>query len=165
MRAIVAVDEKWGIGRDNGLLFDIPEDMAFFKQTTLGKTIVMGHKTLLSFPEGKPLKRRRNIIMTSLSHLDGCDTAADLDALRNLIKDTAPDDVYIAGGGSIYSLMLPYCEFALVTKIFADGNAQVFFPNLDSEAGWIIEDQSEVKFDGNYHFRFCTYKNLNPKKL
>lgn len=149
MKAIVAVDEKWGIGRNNDLLFSIPEDMKFFRATTLGKVVVMGSNTLKSFPNGNPLKNRTNVVLSSKIERDDCIVVKSLEALLEEIKKYPSGDVYVIGGATLYKTLLPYCDEALVTKIKADGNAEVFFPNLDEMNEWELNEQSqEIESNG-----------------
>ncbi len=155
MKAIVAVDKKWGIGKNNGLLFQIAEDMRFFRQQTLGKTVVMGRKTLESFPNGKPLKNRKNVVLGNPKNFEELKTAL---SGENLL------DVYVIGGGSVYNLLLPYCDSVLVTKVEADGDAEVFFPNLDEDENFFVSsDSGDVATESGYTIRFVTYENKNPK--
>ena len=130
MKAIVAVDKKWGIGKQNGLLFDIPEDMKFFRQKTAGKTVCMGYNTLLSFPNSKPLKNRVNIVLAPQDvERDDCIIVHTLEELSKELSKY--QDVFVIGGAMFYKTMLPYCEEVFVTKVNADGGATVFYPNLD----------------------------------
>ena len=129
MKAIVAVDEKWGIGKDNDLLFSIPADMKFFRQTTLNKVVVMGSNTLRSFPNGNPLKNRINIVLSSKIEREDCTVVKDIPSLLEEIKKYPEQEVYVIGGAMLYKTLLPYCSEVLVTKVQADGNAQVFFEN------------------------------------
>ncbi|MDR1440726.1 MAG: dihydrofolate reductase [Clostridiales bacterium] len=256
MKLIVAVDERWGIGRGNGLLFRIPEDMAFFRETTRGKAVVMGHGTLKSLPRSAPLAGRLNIVMSrdealaiegaitcnSVGQLaaalaargicrygggngngnsngagggDGMDSGSDssggsmdnghgngagsgggIDSSHTdsgngtgasgtgansgggsdgisansggtiaIGSIAIGGDAYVIGGQSIYSLLLDYCDEALVTKIHADGRADRFFPDLDRSAGWAAAGRSEISdFDG-LRYCFWTYRNKNAKSL
>jgi len=164
MKAIVAVDAEWGIGRDNKLLFSVPEDMKFFRETTIGKVIVVGRKTLESFPGGKPLPRRTNLVLTTKGKIDGVVTVADIDALMREIGGFSSEDIFVCGGASVYRTLLPYCDGALVTKIDAVGGADAFFPNLDEEKGWKLVSESEVKESGGYKIKFCGYVNEHPRK-
>ena len=163
MRAIVAVDQKWGIGRGNDLLFSIPEDMKFFRSTTLGKVIVIGRKTLQSFPGGKPLKNRVNVVLSRSGEWEGCVSVKDIPSLMREIGRFSDDDVFVCGGASVYRELIPYCTEAIVTKVFADGNAEVFFPNLDEESGWVLQSQSEPVESNGYAISFCVYKNTSVK--
>lgn len=166
MKAIVAVDKKWGIGKNNDLLFSLPADMRFFRETTLGKVVVMGRKTLESFPNGKPLKNRINVVLTSKGgEADGYTSVRSLDELKTELTKYNADDVYVIGGAMLYKTLLPYCSEVLVTKVDADGEAEVFFENLDADSRWSLTAESEVVETGGFNIRFTTYKNLRPHNL
>ena len=167
MKSIVAVDEKWGIGRNNGLLFDIKADMRHFVEHTRGKIVVMGSNTLLSLPGGMPLKNRVNIVLNP----EGSDEDAaekgytlvrSLDELLHTVAGYAPDNVYVIGGAMMYRTLLPYCSEAIVTKVRADGGAQVFYENLDLLPEWELAEESAPVSDSGYTMTFCTYRNLSP---
>ena len=158
MKAIVAVDKKWGIGKQNDLLFNIPEDMKFFRQKTANKTVCMGYNTLLSFPNSKPLKNRVNIVLApSDVERDDCIVVHTLEELSKELKKY--DDVFVIGGAMFYKTMLPYCEEIYVTKVDADGEATVFYPNLDENANFEMIEQSEEIESNGLKIRFTTYKN------
>ena len=166
MNAIVAVDNFWGIGKDNDLLFNIPLDMKFFRKTTLNKIVVMGKNTLLSFPESKPLKNRTNIVLSStMPKRDDCIVVNSLDELKQKLTEYPSQDIFVIGGAMVYKTMLMYCDTIYVTKVDACGNAQVFFPNLDEMNEWSIVEQSQPILDGETQITFCTYKNSNPKPI
>jgi dihydrofolate reductase len=165
MRAIVAVDKKWGIGKNNDLLFSIPEDMKFFRETTKGKVVVMGSNTLRSFPNGNPLKNRTNIVLSSVLKREDCIVVDSLEKLLVEIKKYPKDEVYLIGGSMLYKTLLPYCEEALVTKVDADGGATVFFTDLDSEKEWTLINSSDIMESNGYKFAFTTYKNSSVKEL
>lgn len=166
MKAIVAVDKNWGIGKNNDLLFSIPLDMAFFREQTKGKVVVMGSKTLKSFPNSKPLKNRTNIVFHRGNEVyEGCIVVKDTADLKKVLDDYNADDVFVIGGGSIYKLLLEYCSHALVTKVDADGDATVFYPNLDENEEWECVKESEQLESNGYTFKFTTYKNNNIKIL
>lgn len=160
IRAIVAVDEKWGIGKKNGLLFDLPLDMKFFRETTSGKTVCMGYNTLLSFPNGKPLKNRKNIVICPEGVTgDGFIAVHDMpEMLETISKEDG--DVYVIGGAYFYKSMLPYCDEVLVTKVKADGNAEVFFENLDERKDFELKEEGEELQTNGYTIKFTKYKNL-----
>lgn len=160
IRAIVAVDEKWGIGKKNGLLFDLPLDMKFFRETTSGKTVCMGYNTLLSFPNGKPLKNRKNIVICPEGITgDGFIAVHDMpEMLETIGKEDG--DVYVIGGAYFYKSMLPYCDEVLVTKVKADGNAEVFFENLDEREDFELKEEGEELQTNGYTIKFTKYKNL-----
>ena len=133
MKAILAADKNWGIGYNNRLLVSIPSDMKFFRQTTTGKVVVMGRKTLESFPNGLPLKNRTNIVLTANPDYDVKDAVIvhSKDELLEELKKYNEDDIYVIGGESVYRMMLPYCDTVLVTKIDRAFQADTHFPNLD----------------------------------
>ena len=160
IRAIVAVDEKWGIGKKNGLLFDLPLDMKFFRETTSGKTVCMGYNTLLSFPNGKPLKNRKNIVICPEGVTgDGFIAVHDMpEMLETIGKEDG--DVYVIGGAYFYKSMLPYCDEVLVTKVKANGNAEVFFENLDEREDFELKEEGEELQTNGYTIKFTKYKNL-----
>ena len=164
MKIIVCVDKKWGIGRDNALMFRLPADMKFFKETTTGNTVVMGGNTLRSFPGGNPLKGRRNIVLSrTLPERGDCSIVRDVSDLFDILK--GEKNVYVIGGASIYKMLLPYCEEALVTKVDADGCADTVFPNLDADKNFtLVSVSNEVETNG-YKIKFCTYKNNAVKSL
>lgn len=163
MRAIFCADEKWGIGKDNGLLFSLPKDMKFFRETTKGKVVVMGRKTLESFPGGQPLKGRVNIVLSSKKAKEGTVGAKSLDELFELLKNYPEDEVFVLGGESVYNALLPYCSEVYVTKVAADGKADTFVPDLDKEEAFVLAAEGEPVEDNGYNLRFCTYKNRAPK--
>lgn len=164
MKAIVAVDRKWGIGKNNDLLFSIPEDMKFFREKTKDKTVCMGYNTLLSFPNSKPLKNRVNIVLAPQDvERDDCIVVHTLEELSKELKKY--DDAFVIGGAMFYKTMLPYCEEVYVTKVDADGEATVFYPNLD-ELSNFKEVYSSDKIETNgYTIRFTTYKNFDVKEF
>ena len=164
MKSIVAVDEKWGIGRRNGLLFDIKADMRHFVQHTRGKTVVMGSNTLLSLPDGMPLKNRVNIVLNPEgderdAQTKGYILTRSVPELLKKVSEYPADDVYVVGGAMLYRTLLPYCDEAIVTKVRADGDAEVFYENLDKLPEWSLSEESEPVEDSGYTLTFCTYRN------
>lgn len=156
MNIIVAVDQNWAIGCNNKLLVSIPSDMKFFRETTSGKVVVMGRKTLESFPGGRPLKNRTNIVLTRNPgyQVKGATVVHTLEELLEELKSYPSEDIYVIGGDSIYHQMLPYCDMAHVTKIHHAYEADSYFPNLDQLPEWEIAADSEEQtyFDLEYHF-------------
>ena len=163
MNIIVAVDEKWGIGKNNDLLFHIPEDMKFFRSMTVGKNVVCGKNTLLSFPGGNPLPDRKHFVLThgTLEETEQLVAVESVDKLLDLISDIPEDDVLIIGGESVYRQLLPFCKKAYVTKIFeTDAEATVFFPNLDEHDCFVLTDCGErVVSKKGLEFAFQVYTN------
>lgn len=162
MKAILHADKQWGIGKNNDLMFSIPLDMKFFRETTLNKIVVMGNNTLKSFPNGKPLKNRINIVLSrSENTRDDCIFVKSLDQLFNVLSKYNSDDIYIIGGSSIYKMLLPYCIEVLVTKVDAVGGADTFFENLDENNEFELIYESEPVVTNGYTIKFTTYKNTN----
>ncbi|MGN1164782.1 MAG: dihydrofolate reductase [Candidatus Ornithospirochaeta sp.] len=164
MKAILHCDRNWGIGKKNDLMFRLPKDMKFFRSTTLGKVVVMGSNTLLSFPEGKPLKKRTNIVLwpggdKSRAERDGFVMVESLEDLFDEIRKYNTDDVYVIGGAMMYRTMLPYCSEVLLTKVDADGGAEAFFENLDELDSWSEVSSSLPEEDNGYTIRFTVYRN------
>lgn len=156
MNLIAAVDKNWAIGRNNKLLVSIPDDMKFFRETTTGKVVVMGRKTLESFPGKKPLKNRVNIVLTSDNsyQVDGAVIVHDMDELHEELKKYDSQDIYVIGGESIYRQLLDECDVAHITKIDFSYEADAWFPNLDEKAEWVVTADSEEQtyFDLEYYF-------------
>lgn len=165
MKAIVAVDKEWGIGKNNGLLFRLPRDMAFFKEKTLDKVVVMGGNTLLSFPGGKPLPHRVNIVLSSSLERDDCIVVKNLEELFTELQKYNPEDVFVIGGAMFYSTMIDYCSVAYVTKVNTVGGASVFFPNLDMSDNWEIVSETESMEDNGYEISFTEYRNNSVKTI
>lgn len=155
---IVCVDEKWGIGKKNDLLFHLKKDMQFFKNTTADSIVFCGYNTLLSFPGSKPLKGRSTIVLCPEGvERDDCFCIHDFEAAVKLVKELAKTKpVFVIGGAMLYESMMPYYDKVYVTKVLADGKAEVFFPNLD-EAGFEGHQVGDVTEDGEYKISFWTY--------
>lgn len=165
MRAILHADKEWGIGKNNGLMFRIPADMKFFKETTIGNIVVMGSNTLKSFPGGKPLKDRLNIVLYPDGEERGdCLIVRSLDELFSEIKKYPPEKVFVIGGMMMYRTLLPYCDEVLVTKVDAVGGADAYFENLDKNPDFKLVYESEPQETNGYTVRFTTYKNTNVKQ-
>lgn len=167
MKCIVAVDQAWGIGCENGLLYSIPEDMAFFRKTTLNKAVVMGRRTLESLPKARPLKNRLNIVMSRDRSLQiaGAITCCSLQDLGIALSICDSDDVYVMGGYAVYSLLLDFCGQALVTKIQGQRKADRFFPDIDRDNNWTLSEQSDVRSHNGLCYSFCVYTNKQAKEL
>ena len=156
MNMIVAVDNNWAIGNHNELLVSIPADMKFFRQETDGKVVVMGRKTLESFPNGMPLVNRVNIVLTENPdyQVKVAKIVHSLAELQEELKQYRSEDVYVIGGEQIYRQMLPYCDTAHMTKIDHAYEADAYFPNLDEKEEWKITATSDEQtyFDLEYYF-------------
>ena len=163
MNIIVAADKNWAIGKNNKLLVSIPQDMKFFRESTTGKVVVMGRKTLESFPGGQPLKKRVNIVLTSDKnyHVNGADIVHSIDALLEELKKYPAEDIYVIGGESIYRQLLPYCDKAYVTKIEHAYDADTFFPNLDEDPQWRMTKTSDEQTYFDLEYEFTIYERLS----
>ncbi len=160
MNLIAAVDANWAIGNKGKLLISIPEDMKHFRAHTLGKTVVMGRKTLESFPNKKPLPDRRNIVLSRNPRFDakGATVVSDMDALMASLENEDKREVYVIGGETIYRQLLEYCDTAYITKIDYTYDADAHFPNLDEDPEWELADESDEESYFSVCYTFCTYK-------
>ena len=163
MNLIVAVDNNWAIGKNNGLLVRIPEDQKFLRQTTTNHVVVMGRKTLESFPNKIPLPNRVNIVLTKNLDYQAKDAVIvhSVEELFEVLKDYKDREIFVIGGQSIYEQLLPYCDVAHVTKINYEYEADAYFPNLDKLPEWeIVADSDEhTYFDLEYTFYKYERKN------
>ena len=153
---IVAVDNNWGIGKDNQLLFHIKEDMKFFKDKTTNNIVCMGKNTFLSLPNQQPLKDRENVVLSSNSTFLNCINVHSFEELLEYISKQKTD-VYIIGGGQHYASMLPYYDKIYVTKVFDQKNADTFFPNLDT-LPFTISSKSDIINTEKYMIQFIEYR-------
>lgn len=160
MFIVVAVDQNWAIGYENKLLASVPEDMKNFRRITTGKTVILGRKTLETFPGGKPLPKRRNIILsTNTSYeVEGAEVAHSIEEMWELLNGTPTEDLCVIGGASIYKLLLPYCNQAVITKFDRAFTADTYFPNLDADSSWEVVEESEVKEHEGLEFKFVEYR-------
>jgi dihydrofolate reductase len=160
MKLIVNADKNWGIGKGNELLVHIPSDMKFFRETTTGHVVVMGRKTLESFPNKMPLPKRTNIVLTNNKDYNahGAIVVGSKEELLSELEEYDSDEIYIIGGESIYRMMLPYCDTAYVTKLDYAYDADTYFPNLDKMEDWELTEESEEQTFFDIEFTFRTYK-------
>ena len=162
MNLIVAMDQNRGIGKSGGLLTHLSGDLKYFKEQTLGKTVVMGYNTLLSLPGSKPLKDRDSIILIDQKiDVPGARVCHSIPEVFDAVKDLDPDSVFICGGASVYRQFLPYCTLAYITQIEESFDADVFFPPLD---GFVLESRSEPMEEHGVRYRFCVYRNQTVKE-
>lgn len=162
MNLIVAVDKNWGIGSKNKLLVSIPSDMKFFRETTSGKVVVMGRKTLESFPNGLPLKNRINIVLTGNQDFKAKDAIIchTVEEVLEELKKYEDEDIYVIGGGTVYRQFLPYCDVAHITKIDHAFEADTYFPNLDEMDDWEMTADSEEQTYFDLEFQFQKYERI-----
>ncbi|MBE5861644.1 MAG: dihydrofolate reductase [Lachnospiraceae bacterium] len=162
MNLIVAVDNNWAIGNKNKLLVSIPNDMKHFREETTGKVVVLGRKTLETFPQGQPLKNRTNIILTKNKNFKVKDAIVvhSLEALLEELKNYEDEDVYVIGGDSVYKQLLPYCGVAHVTKVDHEYEADTYFPNLDKDPEWQITAESDEQTYFDLPYQFLKYERI-----
>lgn len=158
MIAIVVVDKNWGIGKDGEQIVYIPGDLKRFKDFTTGNTIILGRKTMYTFPGGKPLKNRRNLILSRNPDfkVEGGEVYPDLDSLMEHVTDS--DNTYVVGGAMVYNTMIGRCDRAYVTKIDAEYPADCWFPDLDADPNWEIEWEGEQLEHEGVKYRYVNYR-------
>jgi len=165
MKCIAAVDSNWGIGLKGKLLVSIPNDQKMFRNETLGKVIVLGRKTIETFPNGLALPKRTNIVLShdeNLSIKDAVIVHNDEELFAEIAKYDS-DDVYIIGGESVYSRYVKYCDTAIITMIDNAFEADAYFPNLDKDDNWTMTAESEEQTYFSLEYTFREYKNSSPE--
>lgn len=166
--SILNCDKEYGIGKRNGLLFSLPKDMKFFRETTLNHIVCMGENTLLSFPNSKPLKNRTNIVLSQdpTHNYESVINVHTFDDFLKKMKEYSENDVvFVIGGASIYRQTLPYVDQVYLTKVNALGGAEVFFVNLDEHPDFKLVKESEPEMDGDLEIKFTVYQNINKKEI
>ena len=160
MNIIASADNNWAIGKNNELLIRIPQDMKRFRQMTTGNVVVMGRKTLESFPNQAPLKDRVNIVLTSNPNYEvkGAVIVHSLDELQEELQKYNSEDIYVIGGDSIYRQVLDLCDTAYITKIDYAYEADAHLPNLEEEPAWSLTDESEEQTYFDVIYTYQTYK-------
>lgn len=156
MYAIVAVDRNWAIGKDGDQLAYIPADLKRFKTLTMGHAVILGRKTLATFPGGRPLKDRRNLVLSRQPDFapEGAEVFPDLGSLRR----QAPEDAFVVGGASVYEQLLPWCDTVYVTEMDRVFAADCFFPNLAAAPDWYAAEESEEQEYEGLRYRYRTYR-------
>ena len=156
MNLIAAVDLNWAIGRGGDQLCYIPADLKRFQALTTGHPVILGRKTLATFPGGRPLKNRRNLILSRDSAFapEGAEVFRSLEALRA----AAPEDAFVIGGASVYRQLLPWCDPAYVTKIDQAFPADCYFPDLDQDPVWEQTEESAPLEQDGIVYRYLTYR-------
>ena len=157
MNLIVAVDQNWAIGKDGDQLVYLSEDLKHFKALTTGHPVILGRKTLATFPGGRPLKGRRNMILSRSPGFapEGAEVFQNLPALL----EAAPEDAFVLGGASVYAALLDRCGTAYVTRIEASfPGPDCFFPNLDRLPQWHVTDEGPTLEEQGLRFRYVTYR-------
>lgn len=162
MNIIADVNSKWGIGANGKLLYHIPQDMSFFKQKTMGKTIVMGRKTFESLPGNHLLTGRKSIVLSKNTDFkpEGAEVFSSVDGLLKCLEKENSDNIFVIGGGEIYSALLPYCNRAYITKVEDNSYADVFMPNLDKDPHWEAVAKTREFVSHSHLFSFVTYERV-----
>lgn len=164
MNFIVAVTQDYAIGKNNDLLFHLPSDLAYFKEQTINKILVMGERTYHSLPK-RPLPKRVNIVLSDNPNFneEGIIIVRSVNELFNILKNYNTEDVFVSGGASIYNLLMDYCDKAYITKIEKTVPADTYIRNIEETGNWKEIFSSEEKEENGLKFRFKVFKNL--KKL
>ena len=157
MDLIVAVYDDWGIGRDGTQPIALSDDRKFFRETTKGAMVIVGRKTLADFPGGRPLPNRVNVVLSRGNvDMEGVVLCHSPNEARELAKTA--DRAMVIGGGSIYCQMLPMCDTAYVTKVHAQPESDTFFPNLDEDPAWHLEQVLQQGHEDGIAYEMCLYK-------
>jgi len=158
MNAIVVVDQNWGIGCSGQLLVHLPGDLKYFKEKTLGNTIILGRETFDSMG-GRLLPGRKTIILSrNTDFAPGCPVLHSLEEALEYVEDNPNETIFVAGGESIYRLFLPYCDAFFVTKILKAFDADRHFPNLDASPDeFVINWSSDVMVENSVNYQFFEY--------
>ena len=164
MKAIAAIAPDWGIGDGSGMLYQIPGDLKYFRKQTAGHAVIMGRKTLESLPGGKPLPKRRNIVLTRDPDFarEGVEVVHSVPKLLELIADVPEDEVFVAGGGQIYRQLLPYCRRVYMTRVEAAAPAEVFFPDVPHDPDFTLLKRSAPITENGLRYHFYIYERISP---
>ena len=156
MNVIVAVDQNWAIGKDGDQLVYLKEDLKRFKALTTGHPVILGRKTLATFPGGRPLKNRRNLILSRT--MGEAPQGAEVFSTAEALLAAAPEDSFVIGGASVYRQLLPWCDTAYVTKIDRAFPADCYFPDLDQDPAWERTEESAPLEQDGIIYRYLTYR-------
>ena len=158
MKLIAAVDEHWALGKGGDQLVYISQDLKRFKTLTTGHPVILGRKTMATFPGGRPLKGRRNLILSRNPDFapEGAEVYPDLDSLLA----QAPEDSCVIGGASVYQALLGKCDTAYITKIHKSYPADCWLPDLDVDPHWTLAEESEPLEEDGLIFHYATYKRI-----
>lgn len=160
MNSIVVVDQNWAIGKDNDLLVHLPGDLKYYREKTIGKVIVIGRKTLESFPNSKPLPKRTNLVLTNNPNYknDDCIVCCGEEALQAEMAKYKDEDIFISGGEMIYNKFVDLCDTVYVTKIFKAFEADKHFKNMDEDDSYHITWTSKIQEENGIKYQFCKYE-------
>lgn len=166
MNIIAAVDRNWSIGNKGQLLVSIPSDHKYFREETMGKVVVLGRKTLQTFPQGMPLQGRKNIVLSRdpRFHVKGAQVVRSLEELLQEVRAWPSEDVYCIGGESVYRQLLPYCDTAHITRIDHIYEADAVFPDLDRDPDWEITAESDELTYFDIAYTFFRYERKKSRR-
>lgn len=166
MNFIVAVSADFAIGKDNNLLFSLPKDLAYFKEHTINKVVVMGDRTYFSLPK-RPLPKRTTIVMTFDKNFkeDGVTAVHSLEELGKELEKYDSNDVWVCGGASIYNLLMDYCKFGYITKVQKIVEADTYISNVDKKQNWKLLQKGETQSENGLEYSFDVYENQDVKEL
>ena len=156
MNLIAAVDRNWAIGKGGDQLVYLRTDLKRFQALTTGHAVILGRKTLATFPGGRPLKNRRNLVLSRDPDFrpEGAEVFPTLEAPLA----AAPEDAFVIGGGSVYRALLPRCSVAYITKLDAAWPADTWLPDLDALPEWQVAEEGEELEENGVRFRYVTYR-------
>lgn len=156
MNLIAAVDRNWAIGKGGDQLVYLRTDLKRFQALTTGHAVILGRKTLATFPGGRPLKNRRNLVLSRDPDFrpEGAEVFPTLEALLA----AAPEDAFVIGGGSVYRALLDRCSTAYITKLDAAWPADTWLPDLDALPEWQVAEEGEELEENGVRFRYVTYR-------
>jgi len=164
MEAIVAVYRDWGIGCDGTQPLVIKADRRHFREVTGSAAVIVGRKTLEDFPGGRPLKGRRNIVLTSKEiEIPGAVVVHDVDAAVAVAEQS--ERCFVIGGASVYKQMFPYIDRVYVTKIDAQPVSDSYFTDLDAAPDWECVDPGQEMEEDGVFYRFCTYRRITENRI
>lgn len=163
MKAIAAVDKNWGIGINGGLLARLPSDLRYFREKTLGNTVIMGRRTLESLPGGRPLEGRATLLLSrNPEYRASCEVFNSAEACLARVGELG-GDVFVAGGAETYRLFLPWCDECLITKMDAVFSADSYFEDLDSNDDFSLEWESASLNENGVSYRFSSYRRRRER--
>ena len=156
MELIVAVYDDWGIGCEGDQPVALDADRKFFRRTTAGSTVIVGRKTIGSFPGQQALPKRRNILLSRQDiTLPGFETAHSPEEAVQMCKTDAR--AFVIGGGTVYRQMLPLCDRAYITKVHTTAPCDTWFPNLDELPDWQLTETLESGEEDGIGYEMCIY--------
>lgn len=164
LNLIACIDENYGLSWQNNLLYQLPFDLAHFKQLTLNKVVIMGYNTFMSLPLQQPLKNRINIVLSKNHQLSNCLCFTSLNQLFNYLNDNNFPEVFVIGGATIYQQLLPYCTKAYLTIVQGQKTADTFFPKIFDLANWKLREKSLTYTYNQTKYCFTIYQNEQVKK-